>query len=364
MDSNQLVESFAEFARSKNIGRSTVENILESIFRALAVSKFGSTNFDIVVNLDKGDVQIWRLREIVGDNDDKAKNPNYISLSEAKGIEADFEVGEEVSEEIKVDLFGRRSIQAAKQMLAQKVRELAREALYNKYKDLVGTVVAVRVNQILPGEVILLDSESNELVLPRSEQIPKDQYQRGELVRAVVHRVEYGNAKLRIVLSRTTPVFLERLFEHEIPEIQDGLIVIKKIVREPGIRAKVAVESLDDRIDPVGACIGIKGSRIQSIIKELRYENIDIINYTENTNLYVARALSPASIGRISDDGSRISIYLDADQIALALGKGGCNIKLASRLIGRDIDVYRDNVDKNDREELEEEEQFADEHAK
>ena len=342
MDNKQLIESFAEFARSKNIDRAKVVHILEYVFRTIVVNKFGSNNFDIVINLDKGDLQIWRLREIVNDHDVNASHPSKIPLSEARKIEADFEVGEELSEEIKIDSFGRRAVQVAKQMLGQKVRELARESLYNKYKDLVGSIISAEVNQILSREVILLDEENNELILPKSEQIPKDQFKKGECIRAIIHRVDYNNATLRIILSRTSPLFLERLFENEIPEIQDGLIAIKKVVREPGIRAKMAMESFDDRIDPVGACIGIKGSRIQGITQELRFENIDIISYTDNLKLYISRALSPACINRIEQNGQRLSVYLDADQIALALGKGGHNIKLASKLIGKEIDVYRD----------------------
>lgn len=343
MDSNQLVETFAEFTRSKNIDRPTVIRILEDVFRAVIFSKFGySDNFDIIINLDKGDLQIWRFREIVDDNAPDVHSPRKIPLTEARKIEADFELGEELSEEIKVTDFGRRTILTAKQMLMQKVRELEKEALYNKYEQLVGCLISAEVNQILSREVILLDDEDNELFLPKSEQIFKDQFKKGEHVRAVIHKVEFSHAAPRVILSRTSPLFLERLFENEIPEIQDGLISIKKIVRDPGARAKVAVESFDDRIDPVGACVGIKGSRIHGITKELQYENIDIINYTDNLELYIARALSPACINWVEQGPERVSVYLDPDQVALAIGKGGQNIKLAGKLIGKEIDVYRD----------------------
>ncbi|AXI24273.1 transcription termination factor NusA [Cardinium endosymbiont of Sogatella furcifera] len=343
MDSNKLVESFAEFAKSKNIDRPTVIRILEDVFRSVMLSKFGnSDNFDIIINLDKGDLQIWRFREVVADDAADVGAPNKVSLSEARKIEADFELGEELSEEIKISDFGRRLILTAKQMLIQKIRELEKEALYNKYEQLVGGLISAEVNQILSKEVILLDDENNELFLPKSEQIPKDQFKKGEHIRAVIYKVAFNNATPRVILSRTSPLFLERLFENEIPEIQDGLIAIRKIVRDPGARAKVTVETFDDRIDPVGACVGIKGSRIHGITKELQYENIDIINYTDNLELYIARTLNPACINRVEQNGERVAVYLDPDQVALAIGKGGQNIKLASRLIGKEIDVYRD----------------------
>ncbi|MGI2257071.1 transcription termination factor NusA [Candidatus Cardinium hertigii] len=343
MDNNKLVESFAEFAKSKNIDRPTVIRILEDVLRAVMLSKFGnSDNFDIIINLDKGDLQIWRFREVVADNATDGCAPDKIPLSEARKIEADFELGEELSEEMKISDFSRRVILTAKQMLVQKVRELEKESLYNKYEQLVGSLITAEVNQILSNEIILLDDESNELFLPKSQQIPKDQFKKGEYIRAVVSKVTINNAIPRVILSRTLPIFLEKLFENEIPEIQDGLIAIKKIVRDPGARAKVAVETFDDRIDPVGACVGIKGSRIHGIVKEVQYENIDIINYTDNLELYITRALSPACINRIEQSNDRISVYLDPNQVALAIGKGGQNIKLASRLIGKELDVYRD----------------------
>ncbi|ROT46980.1 transcription termination factor NusA [Candidatus Cardinium hertigii] len=343
MDDNKLVESFSEFAKSKNIDRPTVIRILEDVFRAVILNKFGhSDNVDIIINLDKGDLQIWRFREIVDDHAPEVNAPTKVSLTEARKIEADFEVGEELSEEIKVPDFGRRAILSAKQIFMQKVRELEKAALYNKYEQLVGGLIVAEVGQILSREIIVLDDENNELFLPKSEQIFKDHFKKGERIGAVIHKVEFNNAIPRVILSRTSPLFLERLLENEIPEIQDGLIAIRKIVREPGARAKVAVESFDDRIDPVGTCIGIKGSRIHGITKELQYENIDIINYTDNLELYIARALSPACINRVEQRTERVCVYLDADQVALAIGKGGQNIKLAGRLIGKEIDVYRD----------------------
>ncbi|MBX9889887.1 MAG: transcription termination factor NusA [Amoebophilaceae bacterium] len=343
MDSNNLVKSFADFVRSKNVDRPTIIRILEDVFRAIILNKFGSgSNCDIIINLDKGDLQIWRLREIVDDNDPEVATPGKVALSEARKIEKDFELGEELSEEVNIAAFSRRTVQFAKQILIQKVRELEKEALYNKYEVLVGCLICAKVNQILSREIILLDDENNELFLPKSEQIPKDHFKKGEPVRAVIHKIEFNNAVLRIILSRTSPLFLERLFEHEIPEIQDGLIAIKKVVREPGVRAKVAVESYNDRIDPVGACVGIKGSRIHGITKELKFENIDIVNYTHNMELYISRVLSPACINRVEQHDERISVYLDADQVALAIGKLGQNIKLAGKLLGKEIDVYRD----------------------
>jgi len=292
----------------------------------------------------KADLEIWRIREIVDDNSEDIWDYDKISLSEAKKIETDFEIGEEVAEEIKLIDFGRRAVMTARQTLMQKVKDLEKDILFEKYKELVGEIISAEVYQILSREVLLIDVEGNELIIPKSEQIPKDRARKGETVRAVVHRVEMVNGNPRIILSRTSPVFLERLFESEVPEVYDGLITMKKVVREPGERAKVAVESYDDRIDPVGACVGMKGSRIHSIVRELQNENIDVINFTENLELYIARALSPAKISslKIDKDEGRVSVYLKPDQVSLAIGKGGQNIKLASKLVGMEIDVFRE----------------------
>jgi len=343
MESKKLIETFAEFARSKNVDRPTVIRILEEVFKAMIHKKFGTDdNFDIIINLDQGDLQIWRFREVVDDNSEDIWDHDKISLSEAKRIEEDFDIGEEVSEEISVDSFGRRAITAARQTLIQKVKDLEKDALYLKYTQLIGEMITVEVHQILPQEVILVDEERKELFLPKSEQIFKDTFKKGEYIRAVVHRIDLQKSTPKVILSRTSPIFLERLFESEVPEIFDGIITIKKVVREPGERAKVAVESLDDRIDPVGACVGIKGSRIHSIVRELQNENIDVINYTDNLELYISRALSPAKISSIQMKGDRVAVYLKPDQVSLAIGKGGQNIKLASRLVDKEIDVYRE----------------------
>ena len=302
------------------------------------------SNFDIIINADKGDLEIWRVREIVDDDSEDIWDHDKISLTEARKIEPDFEVGEEVSEQMYIEDFGRRAVTTARQTLIQKVKDLEKDILYQKYKDLVGEIITGEVYQVLSREVLLIDSEGNEIAIPRSEQIHKDRYRKGENVRAIVHKVEMVNGTPKIILSRTTPVFIERLFEQEVPEVYDGLITIKKAVREPGERAKVAVESYDDRIDPVGACVGMKGSRIHSIVRELQNENIDVINFTENLELFVQRALSPAKITSIKADkeNGRISVFLKPDQVSLAIGKGGLNIKLASRLVGYEIDVFRD----------------------
>jgi N utilization substance protein A len=345
MDAHELISSFAEFAKQKNIDRPTMIRILEDVFRNMIRKKFvEDSNFDIIINADKGDLEIWRVREIVDDDSEDIWDHDKISLTEARKIEPDFEVGEEVSEQMYIDDFGRRAVTTARQTLIQKVKDLEKDILYQKYKDIVGEIITGEVYQVLSREVLLIDADGNEISIPRSEQIHKDRYRKGENVRAIVHKVEMVNGTPKIILSRTTPVFIERLFEQEVPEVYDGLITIKKAVREPGERAKVAVESYDDRIDPVGACVGMKGSRIHSIVRELQNENIDVINFTENLELFVQRALSPAKITSIKADkeNGRISVFLKPDQVSLAIGKGGLNIKLASRLVGYEIDVFRD----------------------
>jgi transcription termination/antitermination protein NusA len=366
MEASSLIESFSEFAKQKNIDRPTMIKILEDVFRAMIRKKFESDeNFDIIINTDKGDLEIWRFRQIVDDEfaeDSFDYDANkHISLTDARKIEKDFEEGEELAEEVKLEDFGRRTVLTARQTLIQKVKDLEKDLLYQKYKDLVGEIISAEVYQVLSKEVLLIDGDGNELALPKSEQIGKDRFRKGESVRAVVHKVDMNNGSPRIILSRTSPVFLERLFEQEVPEVSDGLIAIKRVVREPGERAKVAVESYDDRIDPVGACVGLKGSRIHAIVRELQNENIDVINYTENTDLFIARALSPAKISNIKLDGTRVraAVYLKPDQVSLAIGKGGLNIKLASKLVGYEIDVYRE-LETGEEEDVDLEE-FADE---
>jgi N utilization substance protein A len=346
MDKINLVETFSEFKELKSIDRETLMRILEDVFENMLQKKFGEdANFDIIVNVDKGDLEIWRFRDIVEDGE--MENPSTeIELSDAIKIEPDFEVGEEVAELITLADFGRREILAIRQNLVSKVLEYERNSIYNKYREKVGEVIAGEVYQIWKNKILVLDEEGIELTLPKSEQIPSDFFRKGDTLRAVVSKVDMknNNSSLEIILSRTSPVFLERLFEAEVPEIYDGLITIKKIVRVPGERAKVAVESYDDRIDPVGACVGMKGSRIHGIVRELRNENIDVINYTSNTALFIQRALSPATISSITldDENMRAEVYMRPDQVSLAIGKGGYNIKLAGKLTGYEIDVYRD----------------------
>lgn len=340
-----LIEVFADFARNKNIDRPTMIRILEDVFRTMIRKKYETDdNFDIIINVDKGDLEIWRIREIVDDNSEDIWDHDKICLTDAQKIEPDFEIGEEVAEEVKLEDFGRRAVMTARQTLIQKIKDLEKDILFQKYKELVGEIILGEVYQILSREVLMIDAEGNELNLPKSEQIPKDRYRKGESVRAIVLRVEMLNGNPRIVLSRTSHTFLERLFESEVPEVYDGLITIKKVVREPGERAKVAVESYDDRIDPVGACVGMKGSRIHSIVRELQNENIDVINYTDNMDLYISRALSPAKISsiKINEEEGRASVYLKPDQVSLAIGRGGQNIKLGSKLVGLEIDVFRE----------------------
>jgi transcription termination/antitermination protein NusA len=344
MEIINLVESFAEFKDLKNIDRSTLMLIVEDVFRNMLIKKYGSAdNFDIIVNVDKGDFEVWRNRIIVEDG--AVEDPNQeIEYSKAIMIEPDFEIGEEVSEPVKMTDFGRREILSIRQNLATKVLELEKDSVYKKYQERVGELVTAEVYQVWKKELLALDDEGIELVMPKTEQIPSDRFHKGDTVRAVVARVEIKNNSPVIVLSRTSNAFLERLFEQEVPEVHDGLITIKKIVRAPGERAKVAVESYDDRIDPVGACVGMKGSRIHGIVRELRNENIDVINFTTNSNLYIQRALSPAKITNISldENSKRAEVFLKPDQVSMAIGKGGYNIKLAGLLTGYEIDVYRD----------------------
>jgi N utilization substance protein A len=347
MDSRTLIESFSDFAKLKNIDRPTMIKILEEVFRSILRKKYvEDSNFDVIINIDKGDLEIWRFREVVDDESEDIWDYDKIPYADAIKIQADLEVGDELAEQINIEEdFGRRGILTAKQTLVQKVKDLEKENLFQAYKDKVGDLIIGEVYQIGNREVLLIDGVGNELILPKGEQIPKDRYRKSDNIRAVVHRVEMINGTPKIILSRTSPVFLERLFELEVPEIDDNIIAIRKIVREPGERAKVAVESYDDRIDPVGACVGMKGSRIHNIVRELENENIDVINYTENMELYIARALSPAKITsmRIDDNENRVSVFLKPDQVSLAIGKGGQNIKLAGRLIGKEIDVFRDS---------------------
>jgi transcription termination/antitermination protein NusA len=360
MEHINLVESFSEFKEFKNIDRATLMRILEDVFRSMLAKKYGSAdNFDIIVNVDKGDLEIWRNRTIVDDN--AVEDPNaQIAYSEAIKIEPDFEIGEDVSEEFKMGHFGRREILSIRQNLASKILDLEKDNVYKKYKERIGEIVAGEVYQVWKKEILILDDEGIELILPKSEQIPTDFYRKGDTLRAVVSKVDMKNNTPIIVLSRTSPMFLERLFEQEVPEVFDGLITIKNIVRVPGERAKVAVESYDDRIDPVGACVGMKGSRIHGIVRELKNENIDVINFTNNPTLYIQRALSPAKISSIiiHDDTKRADVYLKPDQVSLAIGKGGFNIKLAGKLTGYEIDVYRDTEEDIEDVDLQE---FSDE---
>lgn len=347
-----LIDTFAEFKETKNIDRATLVSVLEESFRSVIAKMFGSDeNYDVIVNPDKGDFEIYRNRTVV--EDAEVTNPNIqIPLSEACKIDEDYEVGEEVSESVNFEDFGRRAILTLRQTLASKILELEHDSLYNKYKDRVGMVVSAEVYQMWKKEMLLVDDEGNELLLPKSEQIQGDFYRKGEAARAVVLRVDNTNNNPKIILSRTSPVFLQRLLEAEVPEINDGLITIKKIARIPGERAKVAVESYDDRIDPVGACVGVKGSRVHGIVRELRNENIDVIPYTANTSLFITRALSPARVNSIhlNEEERKAEVYLDPDQVSLAIGKNGLNIKLASMLTEYTIDVFRE-VENNEEED-------------
>ncbi len=360
MNSVELVDSFSEFKDVKNIDRPTLMKVLEDIFRTLLRKKYeNDENFDIIVNTEKGDLEIWHRREIVEDG--AVENPvTQIALSEALKIEPDFSVGEETYENVSIESFGRRAILAARQALVQRIMELEKDEVYKKYKDREGEIITGEVYQVWKKEILLLDDDGNELILPKSELIHADNYKKGETLRGVVKKVDFRNNNPVVIVSRTDPKFLEKLLEQEVPEVFDGLIVIKKIVRAPGERAKVAVESYDDRIDPVGACVGMKGSRIHGIVRELRNENIDIINYTINNQLLIQRALSPAKISSIELDNEKkkAAVYLAQDQVSLAIGKGGLNIKLACQLTGYDIDVFRDTEEEEMDIDLDE---FADE---
>ena len=349
-----MIDTFKEFKDTKNIDRTTLISVLEESFRNVLAKIYGSDeNFDVIVNPDKGDLEIYRNRVVVNDGEVADENKE-ISLTEARKIEPDYEVGEDVSESVDFAKFGRRAILTLRQTLASKILELEHDSLYNKYKDREGQVISAEVYQIWKREVLLVDDENNELTLPKSEQIPSDVYRKGETIRAVIERVDNENNNPKIILSRTSPKFLERLLEAEVPEIADGLIVIKKIARMPGERAKVAVESFDDRIDPVGACVGVKGSRVHGIVHELGNENIDVINWTANTKLYIQRALSPARINSINvnEEEHKAEVYLQPEEVSLAIGRGGMNIKLASMLTEYTIDVFRDVTDDQMEEDI------------
>ena len=347
-----MVDTFREFTDQKKIDRTTLVSVLEDSFRNVIAKIFGSDeNFDVIVNPDKGDFEIYRNRVVVADGEVEDENKE-ICLSDAQKIEDDYEVGEEVSERVDFAKFGRRAILNLRQTLASKILELEHDSLYNKYKDRVGQVVSAEVYQVWKREVLLVDDENNELILPKSEQIPADQYRKGETIRAVIHQVNNENNNPKIILSRTSPEFLKRLLEAEVPEINDGLITIRRVARMPGERAKIAVESYDDRIDPVGACVGVKGSRVHGIVRELCNENLDVINYTANTKLFIQRALSPAKVSSIvvDEENRKAEVYLRPEEVSLAIGRGGLNIKLASMLTEYTIDVFRE-VDENEADE-------------
>lgn len=361
MRSEELISSFSEFKEFKSIDRATMMRVLEEVFRNMLKKRYGTDeNFDLIVNTDKGEIEMWRNREVVDDNSEDIWDLDKIPYSEAIKIDSSLEIGEDLIEEVKIEDFGRRAILAAKQILAQKIIELEKDNLFKKYKDRIGEIISGEVYQIWKKELLILDDEGNELILPKTEQIRADFFKKGDTVRAIVIKVEMLNTSPKVIVSRTHPTFLGKLLELEVPEIFDGLIVIKNIVREPGERAKVAVESYDDRIDPVGACVGMKGSRIHGIVRELRNESIDVINYTSNNQLYISRALSPAKITSITidEENKRADVYLKPDQVSLAIGKGGHNIKLAARLTGYEIDVFRETDDEDEDIDLDE---FTDE---
>ncbi len=344
MEINNLIESFAEFKEQKSIDRATMMRVIEEVFRSILAKRFGTDeNFDIIINIDRGDLEIWRNRVVVEDGD--VQDPNLeISLSDAKSIDSDYEIDEEVTDEVKFQDFGRRAILTLRQNLTAKILEFEKEKLYEKYKNRIGEIVAGEVYQVWKKEILVRDEDGNDLSLPKQEQIPSDFFRKGDTLKAVISNVEMKNGTPSITLSRTAPAFLERLFEMEVPEIIDGLITIKKIVRIPGERAKVAVESYDERIDPVGACVGMKGSRIHGIVRELRNENIDVVPYTTNVPLYIQRTLAPANINdiRVVEAEKKVEVYLDPEEVSKAIGKNGSNIKLAGQLTGYDIEVFRD----------------------
>lgn len=349
-----LIDTFSEFKELKNIDRSTLISVMEESFRSVITKMFGSDeNFDVIINPDKGDFEIYRNREVVADEDFEDPN-SQISLSEVQKVDEDYEIGEEFTDTVDFLSFGRRAILTLRQTLSSKILDLQKDGIYSKYSEMVGQIVSAELYQIWKKEMLLIDEDGNELYLPKSEQIPSDFYRKGDTVRAVVAMVENKNNNPKIILSRISPVFLERLFELEVPEIQEGLITIKKVARIPGERAKVAVESYDDRIDPVGACVGVKGSRIHGIVRELRNENIDVINYTSNVSLFISRALSPAKISsiRLNEDEKKAEIYLRPEEVSQAIGKGGLNIKLAGMLTGYELDVFREMDDELETEDI------------
>ncbi|MCD4794224.1 MAG: transcription termination factor NusA [Bacteroidales bacterium] len=362
MDNVNLIDTFANFKENKDIDRATMMGVLEEVFRGMFEKQFGtSDNFDFIINIDKGDFEIWRNREVVPNGE--VEDPNMeVEINEVHKIDKDYEVGEEFADEVKLEDFGRRSILSLRQNLSSKILQLERENTYHKYKEKIGDIITGEVYQVWKKEMLILDDEENEMILQRSEQIPSDFFRKGDTLRAVVENVEMKNNTPLIILSRTSSTFLERLFELEVPEIYDGLITIKKIVRVAGERAKVAVESYDERIDPVGACVGMKGARIHGIVRELRNENIDVINYSENTKLFIQRALSPAKVSKVNiiEDEGRVEVFLDPDEVSKAIGKGGLNIKLAGKLVGYEIDVFR-NIDEGEIEEDVDIMEFSDE---
>ncbi|NRB51177.1 MAG: transcription termination/antitermination protein NusA [Saprospiraceae bacterium] len=358
-----LVDTFSEFKAGKNIDRPTMVRVLEDVFRTLIRKKYGSDdNFDVIVNTTKGDLELWRVREIVPDGE-VTDDRSQISISEALSIDEDYEIGEECYEQLHLEDFGRRAIMAARQTLISRIMELEKDEVYRKYTERVGDIILGEVHQILKREILILDDATGtELVLPRNEMIKGDFFRKGDMVKGVIKQVEMRNNNPVVIVSRTDNTFLEKLMEQEVPEIEDGLITVRNIVRIPGERAKVSVESYDDRIDPVGACVGMKGSRIHGIVRELRNENIDIVNFTNNMSLYIQRALTPAKVTRIDLDNEKIhaKVFLEPDQVSLAIGKGGTNIKLASKLTGFEIDVFRNNIEQYEIDDVDLEE-FSDE---